>query len=47
MRRVTRADRVIEMWKRMYIDGLWTLAEFEAHLAAMLPVIPPEWYDAP
>jgi hypothetical protein len=41
---MTRADRVIDVWIRMYVDGLWTLEEFEAHLTAMLPHIPPEWF---
>jgi hypothetical protein len=43
----TRAEYVIDAWKHMYVDGRWTLEEFEAHVAAMLPVIPAEWWSQP
>ena len=41
---MTRAEHVIDGWKRMYVDGYWTLAEFEKHVGAMLPFIPSEWW---
>lgn len=34
-------ERVLEGWKRMYVEGKWSLAELEAHLEGMLPVLFP------
>jgi hypothetical protein len=31
-------------WKAMYVSGAWSLGRFEAHVEAMLPTIPDEWY---
>lgn len=42
---MTIAEACIDRWKEQYANGYWTIEEFEAHLTAMLPVMPPSWWS--
>jgi len=34
---LSMAESCIETWKRLYVEGKWTLRDLEEHLEAILP----------